>query len=930
MAELQSTMSSARGSESTRLFGRDRECTALLRPLDEARARRSGVLVLRGEAGCGKTALLRYARDQATGFRVAHVAGVQSEMELPYAGLHQLCAPLLDRLERLPPPQRNALEVTFGLREEAAPDRFLTGLAVLTLLADVADEQDLLCLVDDAQWLDRASLEVLTFAARRLVAEPIVIVLALREGADDHHDLADLPTVTVSPLGDDDARRVLLSTMHGRLDEQVQQRIVAEARGNALALMELPRELTPAESAGGFAVPDVQRTSLPVERSFLRRLQSLSEDSQLLVLAAAAEPVGDVQVLMRAVAALGVDVDALRPVQAEGLLEVGARVRFRHPLVRSTVYQAASPEARRRVHRALAAATDAETDADRRAWHRAHAADGPDDEVAAELERSASRALGRGGVAAAAAFLERAATLSLDPLRRRHRALAAAEMKVQAGALKEAARLLAVVDAGPDDDLLQARSQLLRGHVAFATNHGSEAASLLLAAARRLEPLDGIAARETYLEALLAGLFSGRLGVGAGVVDVSRAAGRLPLPSSPRPADLLLEGMARLFTKGHAAARPVLERAITAVRGPELSHQEQMRWLPVSCTASVELWDDEGWYEDTARYVDIVRNSGALSELPFCLNLRSVALILAGELTTAAELVDESRAITEATASVLAPYGALALAAWRGREEQTRAMAATCIADVTRRGEGIGLTVAHWALALLYNGLGRYEEARAAAEVSSAFPAELSSSYWGLVELIEAAVRSGAVERACEALERLSAATQSVQGDWALGVEARSRALVTDSEDTYREAIDRLGRTRMRAELARAHLLYGEWLRRQQRRTPAREQLRVAADMMTDMGIEAFGDRAVRELRATGEKVPKRRFDPPGELTPQETQVSRYARDGLSNPEIGVRLFLSPRTVEWHLGHVFAKLGIASRMELQQALAHSGVRRSFH
>jgi DNA-binding CsgD family transcriptional regulator len=917
------------GSKSTRLFGRDRECTALLRQLDEARARRGGALVLRGEAGCGKTALLRYARDQAAGFRVARVAGVQSEMELPYAGLHQLCAPLLNHLERLPPPQRNALEVTFGLREEAAPDRFLTGLAVLTLLADAADEQNLLCVVDDAQWIDRASLEVLTFAVRRLVAEPIAVVLALREGADGHLDLTDLPTLTVSPLGDGDARRVLQSTMHGRLDEQVQQRIVAEARGNPLALMELPWALTPAGLAGGFAVPDLRRTSLPVERSFLLRLQSLSEDSQLLVLAAAAEPLGDVQVLMRAADALGVDVDGLRPVQAEGLLEVGARVRFRHPLVRSTVYQAASPEARRRVHRALAAATDAETDADRRAWHRAHAADGPDDDVATELQRSASRALARGGVAAAAAFLEWAATLSLDPLRGRHRALDAAEMKVQAGAVNEAAALLVAVDVGPDDDLLEARSQLLRGHIAFAMNRGSEAASLLLAAAQRFEPLDGVAARETYLEALMAGLFAGRLAVGAGVIDISRAAGRLPRPSSARPADLLLEGMARLFTEGHAAARPVLQRAITAVRDPALSHEEQMRWLPVSCTARVELWDDQGWYEDTAHYVDIVRDSGALSELPFCFNLRSVALIFAGELMTAAELVDEATAIIEATASVLAPYAALALAAWRGREEQTRAIAATCIADVTRRGEGIGLTVAYWALALLYNGLGRYEEARAAAEVSSAFPGELSSSYWGLVELIEAAVRSGAVEQARGALERLSAATQSVQGDWALGVEARSRALVTDSEDAYREAIDRLGRTRMRAELARAHLLYGEWLRRQQRRTPAREQLRVAGDMMADMGIDAFGDRALRELRATGEKVPKRRFDPPGDLTPQEAQISRYARDGLSNPQIGVRLFLSPRTVEWHLGNVFAKLGIASRRELQHALAQSGGRRPF-
>jgi DNA-binding CsgD family transcriptional regulator len=899
----------------------------VLRPLDEARAGRSGALVLRGGAGCGKTALLRYARDHATGFRIVRVAGVQSEMELPYAGLHQLCAPLLDRLVRLPPPQRKALEVTFGLREDmATPDRFLTGLAVLTLLADAADEQNLLCLVDDAQWLDRASLEVLTFATRRLMAEPIVVVLAMRDGAERDHDLTDLPTLAVSPLSDEDARQVLLSTMRGRLDEQVQQRIVAEARGNPLALMELPLALTPAELAGGFGVPDVRSASLPVERSFLRRLQSLPEDSQLLVLAAAAEPVGDVQLLKQAANALGVDFVALQPAQAAGLLEIGARVRFRHPLVRSTVYQAASAEDRRTVHRALAAATDGEADADRRAWHRAHAAEGPDGDVATELQNSASRALARGGVAAAAAFMERSAMLSIDPVRRLHRALDAAEMKVQAGALEGAARLLAIIDTGLEDDLLRARSQLLRGHVAFATNHGNEAASLLLIAARRFDALDGVAARRAYLDALLAAMFSGRLAVGAGVADVARAAARLSVPSFPRPADLLLEGMARLFTEGHAAARPVLQRAIIAVRDPALPAEEQMRMLPVSCTASMELWDDQGWYDDTAHYLDIVRDSGALSELPFCLNQRSVALTFAGELTTAEELVDEAAAIIEATECAIAPYAALALAAWRGREEQTRSIASSCIVDVTRRGEGIGLTVAYWALALLYNGLGRYEEARAAAETSSAFPAELSSSYWGLVELIEAAVRSGAIEQANRALDRLSVATQSVQGNWALGIEARSRALVTDSEDDYRNAIDRLGRTRMRAELARAHLVYGEWLRRQQRRAPAREQLRLAADMMTDIGIGAFGDRAVRELRASGEKVPKRRFEPAGELTPQEMQVARYARDGLSNPEIGVRLFLSPRTVEWHLGNVFAKLGIASRLELQHGLGRSAGR----
>jgi DNA-binding CsgD family transcriptional regulator len=912
-------MASAPGSERGRLYGRDRECAAIKRLLDQAQARHSGVLMLRGEAGCGKTALLRYARDQADAFRVVRLAGVQSEMELPYAGLHQLCAPLLEGLQRLPSPQQEALEVTFGLREEATPDRFLIGLAVLTLLTDSADDQNLLCLVDDVQWLDSATLGVLTFAVRRFMAEPIAVVLAMRDGEDGPQDLTDVPTQTLSPLGDDDARRVLLST-HSRLDEQVRDRIVAEARGNPLALIELPHAMKSANLAGGFAVSDLRRASIPVERSYLLRLQSLSEDSRLLVLTAAAEPVGDVQVLMRAADALDVDFESLRPVQSLGLLDVGARVRFRHPLVRSTVYTAASSEARRRVHRALASATDPETDPDRRAWHRAQAADEPDDDVAGELERSANRAKARGGVAAAAAFLERAATLSVDSLRRCHRALDAAELKVLAGAPDAARTLLAMVGDGPDDELLSARSRLVLGHIAFATSHGSDAAALLLDAARRFEALGSTMAQEAFLEALLAGLFAGRLAVGADVVDVARAAGDLPRASSPGTEDLLLEGMARLFTEGHAAARPVLRSAIVGARSSELTPEEQMHWLPLSCTASVELWDDESWYQDTGRYLDIVRDSGALSELPFCINLRSVVLAFAGELTAAAELVDEATAVIEAGATVIAPYAALAVAAWRGREAETRALAAECIADVTRRGEGIGLTVAHWALALLHNGRGRYEAARAEAERSSACPAELSSSYWGLVELIEAAVRTGSREQARGALDRLSAATQGVHSEWALGIEARSRALITDSEDVYREAIDRLGRTRMRAELARAHLVFGEWLRREQRRTQARDQLRVAADMLHDMGIEAFGDRAVRELRATGEKVVNRRLDLPEVLTPQEWQVARCARDGLSNREIGARMFLSARTVEWHLGHVYSKLGIASRGQLRQDL----------
>jgi DNA-binding CsgD family transcriptional regulator len=913
-------MSASRSRPGTGLLDRDRERAAVDGVLDQARAGSSAVLVLRGEPGIGKTALLGYAAGRALSFRVIRAWGVESEMELAFAGLHQLCVPMLGRLEQLPRPQRDALAVAFGMREGQAPDRFLVGLAVLSLLAATAEDQPLACLVDDVQWLDRATVQCLAFAARRLLAEPIAMIFAAR-GPGDHHELAGLPGLTVTGLGDADARRLLASAVGGRLDAEVRDRIVAETGGNPLALLQLPRGLGPAELAGGFWLPDPRPLAGHIENSFHRQFRSLPRETQRLLLTAAAEPTGDVTLLWRAAGLQGIPGDAAADAEAAGLVELGGGVRFGHPLVRSAVYQAASAGDRRAAHRALAEATDPDADTDRRAWHLAHAAPQPDESVAAELERSAGRAQARGGLAAAAAFLERAAILTPDRAHRAARSLAAAQAKVQAGAFEAAGKLLGMAEAAPLDEFQRARVDLLRAQLAFAANRGNDAPPLLLKAAKRLEPIDVDLARETYLDALNAALFAGRLASpGGSSQEVSRVARTAPQPSHPpRAPDLLLDGFAAYFTEGYAAGAPILRRAL-GVFDRETSVEVELRWLWLAGVAANHLWDYERWDRFSSRHVQLTREAGALSELPLALSQRAYVLFFAGELAAAASLVEEVQVTTEATGSNLAPYGALGLAAFRGREAAAAALASATKKEVAVRGEGIGIGITDWATAVLGNGLGRHDLALAAAEQASAYPADVSSANWGLVELIEAAARAGSPEHGTGAMRRLAESTSVSGTDWALGVEARSRALLSEGETAgslYRDAIERLGRTPMRAELARAHLLYGEWLRRENRRIDAREQLRAAYQMLTAMGLDGFAERARRELLATGETVRKRTAETLTDLTAQEAQIAKLARDGHTNQEIGAQLFISPRTVEWHLGNVFTKLGITSRKDLR-------------
>ena len=902
------------------LRGRAREFALLDEVLAAIRRGESRSLVLRGEAGIGKTALLHHVIASASDLTVVRAVGVESEMELAYASLQQLCAPLLDQLERLPAPQRRALEIVFGLSSGPAPDRFLVGLGVLSLVSEVAEERPVLCVIDDAQWLDQASALTLAFVARRLLAEPAGLLFAAREPGEE---LRHLPDLELRGLVNGDARALLDSTMRFALDPLVRDRLLAETRGNPLALLELPQGLTPTQLAGGFGLPEAPDLSKQIEKSYIRRLETLPHDARRLLLVAAADPVGDPLLLQRASERLGIALSAVD--ETHGLLTVDERVTFRHPLARSAVYRSAGKPERRAAHLALAEVTNRDVDPDRRAWHLAAAAAGPDEEVALELESSAGRAQARGGTAAAAAFLRRAVALTGDPARRADRALAAAQANLGAGAFDVARGLLTAAEAGPLDELGRARVDLLQAEVAFAENRGSDAPLLLLRAASKLEPLDVRLSRDTYLDAWTAALFAGGLaGAGGSLLDVSRAAATAPRPADPAlPGDLLLDGLALVFTDGRPAAAPVLRRAVAAFASPEVSAEDVLRWGFLASRAANLIWDYDRCLEIGTRAVQLARDLGGLEVLAAADNACGQAAAFGGDFASASRLIAEVDAVKEATGTRIGPYAAIALAGLRGRKAGAAELIHRVITEAGAGGQGTAVQYAQWANAVLMNGLGSYEEALAAAVEASEHTPELFIGSWALSELIEAATRTENAERAKDALTRLGEHTKDCDSDWALGIHARARALVSEGEAAercYREAVDRLGRTRLRPDLARAHLLYGEWLRRDGRRRDAREQLRRAHGLFVSIGMEAFAERAQGELLATGERVRTRTVETRDELTPQERQIAQLARDGLSNPEIGARLFLSPRTVEWHLRKVFTKLAIRSRHELPGAL----------
>jgi DNA-binding CsgD family transcriptional regulator len=903
------------------LRGRRNECVVLDRVLGDTRSGQSRAIVLSGEAGIGKSTLLDYVEEHASNCRVARTAGVESEMDLAYAGLHQLCVSMLDKVDRLPEPQRVALGTVFGLEPGPPPDQFLVGLAMLGLLAEVAEDRPVVCIVDDAQWLDDATARTLAFVARRLLAESIAFVFAVRDPAAPAA-LANLPQLRVEGLPEEDALALLDSVITVPLDARVRDRVVAETRGNPLALMELPRGLSPAEIELGFGLHDKMPIAGRIEQGFLRQLQQLPSDTRLLLLTASIEPLGDVPLLWRAAEHLSINVDAAAPAEETGLVAFRGRVRFRHPLVRSAVFRTAGTSDLRAAHDALAFATDLDLDPERHAWHRAYAAAEPDEEIVKELEQAAEHAQRRGALVTAAAFLERATELTHEPALRATRALMATAWKVFAAEYESGLELLATAELCPLDEYQRAWLLWLRASALSGLRRAYDCPQMLLEAAALLAPMDGLRAREAYVNALGTQMYVGRLR-DKGMHDIATAACAAPASPVPsRPIDAMLDAFAIRFTDGYHAGLTPLRRAVDACIAEQDPGEQFLQWQWFAPPMAPEVWDDERWDRLTEHVVQLNRAAGGVATLPGALEYRAEFLLHAGDFASASALYTEVDAIQQMSGQRPHPHASLEFAAWQGDEARALEVidAGMQVMADFENGRTVGL--GDYAKAVLFNSLGRYEEAlRAARRACEYDDLGLLGRY--LLERVEAAARSGALDDAATALDELEQRTHAAGTDWALGSLARSRALLSDTasaETHYREALERLGATRMRAQLARAHLLYGEWLRREQRRVDAREHLHRAHEMLTDMGAGAFAERARRELVATGEKVRKRSADTRDALTPQEAEIARLAAEGESNPEIGSRLFISPRTVEYHLAKAFVKLGIKSRRDLRAAL----------
>jgi DNA-binding CsgD family transcriptional regulator len=892
------------------LIGRESELARLRRLLEGALVGESAALVVRGEAGIGKSALLSTVAEGADRARVIRVLGVETEMELTYASLHQLCLPLLDGLDSLPPPQCSALGTAFGLSMGSAPDRFLVGLAVLSLLSNAAEPQPIVCIVDDAQWLDRASAQVLSFVARRLQAESVLMLFAEREHAR-RDELGSLPELRLRALPDAAACELLVAANVGPLDVHVRDRIIAETRGNPLALLELTPTLASGKLAGGFAVTAELRKRL--EENFRRQVAELPPSTQQLLLVAAAEPTGDPILLARAAPALDIPLEAAAPAEAEGLVALGTRVAFRHPLLRSAIYAAARPDARRAAHEALAAATDPAVDFDRRAWHRAHATAVPDEDVSSELEQSASRARARGGLAAAAAFLERAAALTPDPALRAGRALAAADVHHQAGDVAAAERLVLEAESGALDELQRARTERLRARIAFRRGQ-PEGTRLIFSALRRLQALDA-APRELYLEVVET---AGGLGQTAAMLEAARAIPAAWALQPEHPLELLLAGWAKGVVDGYPSAADLIGRGLSAYRAGPLSTEEELGSLWLATRMATTIWDDEAERALVARHVELARAAGALPALIAALEVLASSRGSTGAFADAKALMGEAELLAAAIEMPPNFTVPIVLSAWCDPPERALERVQAFIDHWRRNGreEFVGFAE-RAAAAVALNGCGDYRSALEALERARQSAAGGLTGP-ALTELVEAAARCGDYELAESGRAEVAESTR-VGTDWARGIAARADALVSDDHDAetfYVESIDRLGRTGRRPSLARSHLVYGEWLRRRKRIVDAREQLRLAYDLLSSMGAVAFTERARRELVATGAKIRKRVNETRADLTPQEAQIARLAAQGLTNPEIGAQLFLSPRTVEYHLHKVYSKHGIGSRREL--------------
>ena len=909
------------------LVGRRVEAKAIDDLIARVRGGRGAALVIRGGTGIGKTALLEYAIQSASDFQIASTVGIESEMQLGFGGVHQLVRGFDEHIDELPSPQRDAIRSAFGIVQTTRPDRFMVGLAVLTMLAEAASQRPLLCVIDDAHWLDRASAEILGFVARRLVAERVAIVLATRKETPGDDELQGVPTLHVEEMSSFEARELLSHAVQGRMDGHVVERLIETASGNPLALIELASDLTPAQLQGSARLPEPLPIGARLQDIFQRRVTSLPTGTRTMLLLAAAEPSGDPALLLRGAKHLGLGIRALEPAEQNRLITIGTQVTFRHPLIRSAAYYSAPHSRRKLVHEALAAASDPILDPDRRAWHRAAALLAPDDEVAAELEVAADRALARGGYAAAGAFLERSAELTTDEALRANRLLAAAQAELAAGDAGKTQALLSQVKPRLAGPTATARALRLRAMTDYVKGQLGEVASLLVEAARTFASVNVTQARETLLEAIQAAAYSARFARAMDVKKVAAVAREVAPPRSDDASivDGLLAGYTSLLLDDRAAAAPHFRRALASFQDAA-KQPDHRRWFMLGCLAASEIWDDNAQYALASQWVGLSRDTGALVSLAIALNYLGWYEVMEGRPRAAAGLLAEGREIAKAigNASIVGDSGAgiLLRLVLIGNEDEARAAADAMVADGVQRQQGASITHARSALTLLELSLGNYEAAlvhgREVYDEDLLYPGTLV-----LPDLVEAGMRGGDPDFAGLALDRLRARVEATPSEWAQGLLARSEALVASGERPdafFTSAIRHLEQCRIAPDLARTHLLYGEWLRRQGRRRDARTELRLAHEMFESMGFALFAERARIELNATGEHARRRGFDTLDQLTPQEAQISRLAGEGARNQEIAAQLFISPATVEYHLTKVFRKLGVSSRTQLARVI----------
>jgi hypothetical protein len=862
--------------------GRSEESAAVERLLTAARDGAGGALVLRGEAGAGKTALLRRAEQAADGMRIVRVAGVRPETELSFAAVHQLLVPFLDSVRGLPGPQREALSSAFGLAAGPPPDQLLAGIGVMATMASVAEKQPVLCLIDDAQWLDRASADVLGFVARRLSADAIAILFAVRDHENDGVEaLTGLPELRLAGLPDDAAHQLLMSVAGQPLDYSVGRQVVAGTAGNPLALTEVGHHLSAAERSGALPLPEPLHLGARLEALLYERVRSLPASARMLLLLAAAEPAAEPGLLWKSAELLGVSQEEGDIPGVTAVIRFDPDVCFLPPMMRSAVYHSAAAGERRRAHQALAAASEALLDPDRRAWHLAAAATGADERAARELASCAERARRRGNWARCAAFLDRAARLTPGPARRAERTLATAEARLNADDPGGAAALAEQAEAQLADPGARARARRLQGTARQVLGQPAEATAMLLEAALALQPLDPWLARDSLLHAFEAALTAGQLASGAGPAEVLQAARVVPGPCGAQPtaADLAFDGFAALEGRGQEAGVARLRQA-TALAVRQSYHGEQPGFGFLAWSAARELLDDAALHAICTRGLARARARGPAAQMAFMLGLVGHSEVLAGRFTAAEAAVREARevaAVTGAAAQHQARASELWVLAWRGHAAAARPLADASLRDFNDGGLGSMVDATRGALTVLELGLGNYQAALRQALSASADPlarAEL------VPELIEAAVRGGAAGTAASALPALAVRARGTGTDWAVGLMLRSRALLAadaDAEELYRAAIEHLARTRIVPQLGRSHLLYGEWLRRRRRRREARSALRSAYEILEGVGAEAFAERARTELLATGEHVRRQNAVTRRELTPQELQIAGLA-----------------------------------------------------